>query len=315
MVKGTYFWLKQTTSFYETKMMRELQFNPKGLELTYIYNRLMLLSVPNEGRLEYEGYGSFAQELFYSINSPMISIDGVQELLDLLEQRGLLVEEENNRYLLTEVLGYIGSQSKDALRKQRKRSANSPDEFEAKRASSGQQADTERTSSGQPSDDERTKGGHVVDTERTNVHQEVEKCPTEIRDKSLEIRDKKEKEKKKKSSRFREGCSDVIAFLNSLTGKHLSLDNEAYLTHINARLKEGYSIEDLKMVAQHQNDAWKNWDGRLKSMNPKTLYCRSNFMRYIEDCRSAPAPVTHLQPRNRDFNVESIPVTEEDLPF
>lgn len=63
----------------------------------------------------------------------------------------------------------------------------------------------------------------------------------------------------------------VIAHLNSKTGKHFRPTNKAAKRAINARLNEGYTLEDFQKVIDIKTAEWAGTEYE-KYLNPETLF-------------------------------------------
>lgn len=63
----------------------------------------------------------------------------------------------------------------------------------------------------------------------------------------------------------------VIDYLNSVTGQHFRPNTKATQQHINARLAEGYKVEDFKRVVDNMWTTWKGTEWE-QYMRPSTLF-------------------------------------------
>ena len=79
----------------------------------------------------------------------------------------------------------------------------------------------------------------------------------------------------------REAGKEIIAYLNAKTNKNLRANTVAYLKHISARLKEGYSIEDFKHVIDVKCQDWMDQPKMRQYLNPNTLFAPSHFDVYL----------------------------------
>ena len=78
---------------------------------------------------------------------------------------------------------------------------------------------------------------------------------------------------------------EIITYLNDTLGAKFSTRAADTQEHINARLKEGYTVEDFKMMIEYKCLKWKN-DGKMSQyLRPKTLFNAGNFGGYLEDAR------------------------------
>ena len=101
---------------------------------------------------------------------------------------------------------------------------------------------------------------------------------------------KKEKKEKKERSKDIVNVIDVCSFFQSETGKRLILkDTDAKIKAgnkyklINARIKEGATIEDCKAVIKFKNKEWRN-DSKMKQyIRIQTLFNKRNFDTYLDE--------------------------------
>ena len=68
--------------------------------------------------------------------------------------------------------------------------------------------------------------------------------------------------------------------MNDVTGRKYQSTTQRYRGFINARLDDGYSIDDFKTVIEKK---WEDWRGteREKFVRPETLFSPSHFDDYL----------------------------------
>ena len=118
-----YYWLKLKDDYLDSPKIKKLRKIAGGDTYTIIYLKMQLLSVKNQGVIEYEGIEqTFAEELALKLNE---DIDNVKITLSYLESQGLIEASEESTYLLPEALKSIGSEtnSADRVRAYRQRKA------------------------------------------------------------------------------------------------------------------------------------------------------------------------------------------------
>lgn len=71
----------------------------------------------------------------------------------------------------------------------------------------------------------------------------------------------------------------VIDYLNNVAGTHYRASSKATQQHINARLAEGFTLEDFKRVVDNMWTAWKGTEWE-QYMRPSTLF-GSKFENYL----------------------------------
>lgn len=96
----------------------------------------------------------------------------------------------------------------------------------------------------------------------TTVTPVLQECNTEIRDKSKENRDKSNKDIY---------CA-VISYLNEKTGSKFKWQSKDTQRHINARVNEGYTLDDFKKVIDIKCAEWLGDARMCKYLRPSTLF-------------------------------------------
>ena len=76
---------------------------------------------------------------------------------------------------------------------------------------------------------------------------------------------------------------EIIDYLNEKAGKRFSHKTKETAKHINARLKDGYTVEDFKRVIDNRVMKWSR-DKKMKEyIRPDTLFTPTNFEKYLND--------------------------------
>ena len=78
---------------------------------------------------------------------------------------------------------------------------------------------------------------------------------------------------------------EIITYLNETLQAKFSGRAVATQKHINARLQEGYTVEDFKMVIEFKWLKWKNDEKMCQYLRPSTLFNSEKFGGYLEDAR------------------------------
>ena len=100
----------------------------------------------------------------------------------------------------------------------------------------------------------------------------------------------------------------VIDYLNLKAGKNFKLV-ESNKKHINARIKEGFTLDDFKKVIDNKVTEWKNDDKMNQYLRPETLFS-SKFQSYLNS-----EPKQNLNGKRKE-NVTVYPTQEvEDVDY
>ncbi len=93
--------------------------------------------------------------------------------------------------------------------------------------------------------------------------------------------------KNKENNILSSEIEEIISYLNEKAGKNYNPKSKAANEHLQARLKEGYTVEECKRVIDVKCSAWLNDSKMNVFLRPKTLFAPSHFEDYLNE---APAP-------------------------
>lgn len=94
----------------------------------------------------------------------------------------------------------------------------------------------------------------------------------------------------------------VVSRLNGACGTAYRVATKSTASHIRARLKEGFSVEDLTSVINHQNKLWGKDQKMSKYLRPSTLFNSEKFESYLNDAKkSNPVEVEKKQLSHREI--------------
>lgn len=97
----------------------------------------------------------------------------------------------------------------------------------------------------------------------------------------------------------------IVSFLNELLGTRYSPKTKKTQTAINARIREGATIEDFEAVIRHKVAKWKNDAKMAQYLRPETLF-GTKFEGYLND-----AIVAGKKQEARHQDIELAPEVEE----
>lgn len=86
---------------------------------------------------------------------------------------------------------------------------------------------------------------------------------------------------------------EIVHYLNEKTGKHFQAKGET-AKHINARLNDGYTIDDFKKVIDKKSRKWKDDPKMYQFLRPSTLFAPSHFDEYLNETDEAPESVDKI---------------------
>lgn len=79
-------------------------------------------------------------------------------------------------------------------------------------------------------------------------------------------------------------CDSAVQLLNDLSGSCFRPTTKATQKIIAARIKDGYTLEDIEAVIRHQNSLWGRDTKMRKYLRPATLF-GNKFESYLSDAR------------------------------
>ncbi len=270
------YWLKLKEDFFSQPYVKKLRKIAGGDTYTIIYQKILLISIKTDGYIVFQGIEkTLAEELALILDE---DIDNITVTLEFMKANKLIEQTENeNEYLLPDMLSLIGSESESAkwVRAYRDR----------KRQSLILSANSNNIQNSGNNKTLHCKGDVMECKENVIIDIDIEKDIDKDKDKEKEIY--KEKEKldppfpPRGESPLKEKSVEVLNYLNLKTGKSFSYKNQNNLKNISARLKEGFTVEQLKLVIDKKTAEWLNDDKMNQYLNPETLFRPKKFEIYL----------------------------------
>ena len=107
------------------------------------------------------------------------------------------------------------------------------------------------------------------------------------KEKEQKQKEQKQKEKEQKENTVvPETAKEIIHYFNFVMKSNYRATGKATQSHINARIEEGYSIEDFKVVIDKKYEEWNNTD-MAKYLCPDTLF-GTKFEKYLNQPNAKP---------------------------
>ena len=258
------YWLKLKEDFFSQPYIKKLRKIAGGDTYTIIYQKILLLSVKTNGYIVFQNIEkTLAEELALILDE---DVDNVTVTLEFMKANKLIEQTENeNEYLLPDMLSLIGSESESAkwVRAYRDRKRK-----ELLIASEKQTLQCN------------------VDVMKCNENVIIDKDIDKDIDKEKEIYKEKEKNNTPHSPQRGEypiskDALEVLDYLNLKTNKKFSIKNKNNTKNISQRLKDGFTVEELKSVIDKKTLEWLNDDKMNQFLNPETLFRPKKFEIYL----------------------------------
>lgn len=101
---------------------------------------------------------------------------------------------------------------------------------------------------------------------------------------------------------------EVIGYLNEVSGKKYKANTGNTVKLIVGRLREGYTVDDIKRVIDSKCKAWKGTDME-QYIRPSTLFRPSNFENYFNNLPKATKPIINTTRNTSNRVIELSEVT------
>ena len=265
------YWLKLKEFFFKEPRVKKLRKIAGGDTYTIIYLEILLLTIKTNGYLVFQGIEkTFADELALILDE---DVDNIAVTLEFMKANKLIEKTENeNEYLLPEMLTLIGSESESAkwVRDYRERKRQNL-------------LSTANPDNGNNNKTLQCKADVRECKENVSIDIDIDK---DI-DKDLKEKEYKEKERppipplRGESSLSCLQELEVLNYLNQKTNKNFSSKNKNNLKNITARLKEGFTVKQMKSVVDKKTAEWLNDKKMNEFLNPETLFRPSKFEKYL----------------------------------
>lgn len=102
---------------------------------------------------------------------------------------------------------------------------------------------------------------------------------------------KKDSMSEKEPDAFEADIKAVIDHFNERCGTRYTYRNKAVNGMIRARLSEGFTVDDFKLVINTKASKWENDPKMRDYLRPKTLFSATNFESYLNE---SPQPTSYL---------------------
>ena len=206
---------------------------PNGKDYIIFYMKLLLKSINTEGKLLFRGVIPYTPDMLSSITNT--DIDTVRVATEMFTQLGLMEKWDDGTLFMAETQTMIGSETASAKRVRKHRATKELQEEEPK---------------------------------ALHCNSDVIKSNTEI-----DIEKEKEIELSNLSS-DNDGTphKDIVEYLNQKTGKSFLHTAKATQRQINARLAEGFTVDDFKRVIDNKVTDWGNDNKMAEYLRPNTLF-------------------------------------------
>ncbi|HEL1913608.1 TPA: phage replisome organizer N-terminal domain-containing protein [Streptococcus suis] len=280
-----YYYLKLKDNFFESDEAIILESMPDGYIYSNILLKLYLRSLKNNGVLMFNDLIPYNAQMLATITRHHIGV--IEKAIQIFQQLRLIEILDNGAIYMTNIQNFVGKSSTDADRKRAEYN-------KIKRVGEISTIETDKT----PPEIEIEKEKDIkldIDLDiNKEIHSELDNSaeqssayvfPNWLNQSSID--------ELKKVSPKNYHLYIPIQYLNQETG-HTYKFIATHTKFIQARYKDGYTLEDFKKVIDTKVAQWKNNSQMAQYLRPKTLFSPSNFDSYLNEVPK------HSQPGNND---------------
>lgn len=251
-----YYWLKLKDDFFKSRKMKKLRKVAGGDTYTIIYLKLQLLSINNDGIIEFEGTD---EDIFHQLALDIDEeIDDIKMTVAFCTANDLIEYQEQDLFL-SDVPELIGSEAASTRRSRKHRQRKA---LEAKKQ-----------------ENKAFQSNGIA----LHCNSGATKCNTEIdidKDIDIENRDIYSRAGLDRASDI--PYKKIVEYLNAKTGKSYKSTTAKTKDLIKARFNDGFTFDDFKIVIDNKVLDWANDDEMSKYLRPETLFS-NKFEGYLNE--------------------------------
>ncbi|HEL2056160.1 TPA: phage replisome organizer N-terminal domain-containing protein [Streptococcus suis] len=276
-----YYYLKLKDNFFESDEAIILESMPDGYIYSNILLKLYLRSLKNNGVLMFNDLIPYNAQMLATITRHHVGV--IEKAIQIFQQLRLIEILDNGAIYMTNIQNFVGKSSSDADRKRAEYN-------KIKRVGEISTIETDKT----PPEIEKDINKDIKLNINKDIYSELDNSaeqsseytfPSWLNQSSIE--------EIKKTNPKNYSIYIPIQYLNQETG-HTYKFIATHTKFIQARYKDGYTLEDFKKVIDTKVAQWKNNTEMAKYLRPKTLFSPSNFDSYLNEVPK------HSQPGNND---------------
>lgn len=267
-----YYYLKLKDNFFESDEAIILESMPDGYIYSNILLKLYLRSLKNNGLLMFNDLIPYNAQMLATITRHHVGV--IEKAIQIFQQLRLIEILDNGAIYMTNIQNFVGKSSTDADRKRAEYN-------KIKRVGEISTIETDKT----PPEIEIEKD--INKDIKLNINKDIYSELDNSAEQSSEYifpnwLNQSSIEELRKTNPKNYPIYIPIQYLNQETG-HTYKFIATHTKFIQARYKDGYTLEDFKKVIDTKVAQWKNNTEMAKYLRPKTLFSPSNFDSYLNE--------------------------------
>lgn len=269
-----YYYLKLKDNFFESDEAIILESMPDGYIYSNILLKLYLRSLKNNGLLMFNDLIPYNAQMLATITRHHVGV--IEKAIQIFQQLRLIEILDNGAIYMTNIQNFVGKSSTDADRKRAEYN-------KIKRVGEISTIETDKT----PPEIEIEIEEDINKDIKLNINKDIYSELDNSAEQSSEYTfpswlNQSSIEEIKKTNPKNYSIYIPIQYLNQETG-HTYKFIATHTKFIQARYKDGYTLEDFKKVIDTKVAQWKNSTEMAKYLRPKTLFSPSNFDSYLNE--------------------------------
>ncbi|NQJ22537.1 prephenate dehydrogenase [Streptococcus suis] len=269
-----YYYLKLKDNFFESDEAIILESMPDGYIYSNILLKLYLRSLKNNGLLMFNDLIPYNAQMLATITRHHVGV--IEKAIQIFQQLRLIEILDNGAIYMTNIQNFVGKSSTDADRKRAEYN-------KIKRVGEISTIETDKT----PPEIEIEIEEDINKDIKLNINKDIYSELDNSAEQSSEYTfpswlNQSSIEEIKKTNPKNYSIYIPIQYLNQETG-HTYKFIATHTKFIQARYKDGYTLEDFKKVIDTKVAQWKNNTEMAKYLRPKTLFSPSNFDSYLNE--------------------------------
>lgn len=246
--KKELFYFMKPDYFYQRDEIKMIQKENDGYEFLHIYDKLIIMTMNNKGLLAYV-VGKKKQPYTFEDIARDIghTVDKVEKAMQLFYEYGLAIYNDDGTSTFPDAITFTKRRTEGAIKKEQQR---------------------KETKDKCPSDKEDKCLTYKYKEQELEQYQHLEK------DKEQKIQyiiDMDTGEVIESNSQHNHVYKEIIDYLNAKTNSNYKYNTNKTKICIDARIKEGFTIEDFKTVIDKKTEEWK-FSEYEKYLRPETLF-------------------------------------------
>ncbi|WP_156009637.1 phage replisome organizer N-terminal domain-containing protein [Streptococcus ruminantium] len=267
-----YYYLKLKDNFFESDEAIILESMPDGYIYSNILLKLYLRSLKNNGVLMFNDLIPYNAQMLATITRHHVGV--IEKAIQIFQQLRLIEILDNGAIYMTNIQNFVGKSSTDADRKRAEYN-------KIKRVGEISTIETDKT----PPEIEIEED--INKDIKLNINKDIYSELDNSAEQSSEYTfpswlNQSSIEELRKTNPKNYPIYIPIQYLNQETG-HTYKFIATHTKFIQARYKDGYTLEDFKKVIDTKVAQWKNNTEMAKYLRPKTLFSPSNFDSYLNE--------------------------------